>query len=434
MVRCSHQSPTYLTIRSVPIHDYNFKRDKMNGGAMKFKVLIVSVIFACSFLPKLGSAQNKVVVIPLVETVRDGMVDTENIMDNAVTGAKIRDGEVKAVDLSDGTALAEIKDDDGSGSGLDADKLDGHDTAYFARAATLTTLQNQVAALQTQVNQLVTLLASVTRNGNDITFSGVNVHIVNGTGTTDGVYNGRGNLIVGYNEERSSGNVRTGSHNIVVGMRQNYSSYGGLVSGNSNTISGILSSVSGGSGNTASGSYSSVSGGRHNKASGDYSFVGGGGHSNSIYGNEAFSNYSAILGGSFNIAGDDIVPDDHSNGELATISGGDSNRARGPWSHIGGGGGNHAAGSHASISGGGFNSASGIYSFVGGGGGDPGASTNIEGNHASGAYSAILGGRGNRTYYNNLTTDGEASTISGGDNRYVSGQYDSRMGSILEDF
>ncbi len=34
----------------------------------------------------------------------------------------------------------------------------------------------------------------VTREGNDITFSGVNIHIVNGTGTTYGTVNGLGNL------------------------------------------------------------------------------------------------------------------------------------------------------------------------------------------------------------------------------------------------
>lgn len=43
-------------------------------------------------------------------------------------------GSVTAAMLADGAALSEIADDDGSGSGLDADRLDGHDSAYFARS------------------------------------------------------------------------------------------------------------------------------------------------------------------------------------------------------------------------------------------------------------------------------------------------------------
>src|SRR5262245_29284569 len=39
---------------------------------------------------------------------------------------------------------------------------------------------------------------------------------VNGLGATD-TENGLGNIIVGYNEERDIHNVRTGSHNVVVG-------------------------------------------------------------------------------------------------------------------------------------------------------------------------------------------------------------------------
>ena len=75
--------------------------------------------------------------------------------------------------------------------------------------------------LETQLAQVTALLANVTRgtvNGQDtIRFSGVNVQIVDGSGNTSGAVNGRGNLIVGYNELRGSGDVRTGSHNIVVG-------------------------------------------------------------------------------------------------------------------------------------------------------------------------------------------------------------------------
>ena len=82
-------------------------------------------------------------------------------------------------------------------------------------------------ALEARVAALEALFASVSLNGNDITFSGVNVRIVNGTGSTEGAVNGLGNLIVGYNEERTSPgyeNDRSGSHNIVVGNWNNFTS------------------------------------------------------------------------------------------------------------------------------------------------------------------------------------------------------------------
>jgi len=43
----------------------------MNGGAMKFKAFLVSVFFVCSLLSGISLAQNKVVVIPLIETVKE---------------------------------------------------------------------------------------------------------------------------------------------------------------------------------------------------------------------------------------------------------------------------------------------------------------------------------------------------------------------------
>ena len=60
----------------------------------------------------------------------------------------------------------------------------------------------------------------------------------------------------------SDANDRTGSHHLIVGSEHSYSSYGGLVAGWGNTISGTYSSVSGGWKNSASGPLSSVSGGQ----------------------------------------------------------------------------------------------------------------------------------------------------------------------------
>src|SRR5262249_8316007 len=65
-------------------------------------------------------------------------------------------------------------------------------------------------------------------SGTDLYFTGFNVHVQNGTGATDGTVNGRGNLIVGYNEAVYRAPTspipyvcdspsRTGSHNLVLG-------------------------------------------------------------------------------------------------------------------------------------------------------------------------------------------------------------------------
>ncbi|MCP4137891.1 MAG: hypothetical protein GY754_43415 [bacterium] len=183
------------------------------------------------------------------------------------------------------------------------------------------------------------VFAGVTRTGDTIIFSGVNVQIVNGTGSTGGEVNGLGNLVIGYNEARTHGNDRTGSHNLGVGQYNNFLSYGGIAAGYYNSISGWFSSVSGGSYNSASGNFSSVS------------------------------------GGSYNIA------NAHSSG----VSGGMNNTASGMHSSVSGGSRNSAANLHSSVSGGSYNTAAGQSSSVSGG---------ME-NSVNGLSSAISGGRSN---------------------------------------
>ena len=172
-----------------------------------------------------------------------------------------------------------------------------------------------------RVTALETLLAHFSRVGSDVYITGANLHILNGTGSTDGRVTGLGNLIVGYNELRGSGNDRSGSHNIVVGSRHNFSSYGGLIAGFSNTISGQYASVSGGAFNTASGLWSSVSGGDSNTASGDTASVSGGAF------NIASGVLSSVSGGLSNIA----------SGSRASVSGGRSRTATGQFDWVAGG-------------------------------------------------------------------------------------------------
>jgi hypothetical protein len=107
-------------------------------------------------------------------------------------------------------------------------------------------------------------LASVTFNAatHELLITGANLRLLNGLGSTD-TTNGLGNLIVGYNEPREGEeNIRTGSHNVVVGKQHQFSSFGGLVVGLQNEIRGAFAAVSGGVRNTAAGEHAAISGGR----------------------------------------------------------------------------------------------------------------------------------------------------------------------------
>ncbi|MCP4136459.1 MAG: hypothetical protein GY754_36155 [bacterium] len=199
-----------------------------------------------------------------------------------------------------------------------------------------------------ETSDLSEVFSGVSRTGDTIVFSGVNVQILNGTGSTDGEVNGLGNLVIGYNESRTYGNDRTGSHNMVVGQYNNFLSYGGIAAGYYNTISGWFSCVSGGSYNNSGGNFSSVSGGSYNTADGYSSGVSGG------MNNTASGMHSSVSGGSRNSA-----VNLHS-----SVSGGVYNTARGQSSSVSGGMENSANGLSSAISGGRSNSVDSDYSVA----------------------------------------------------------------------
>jgi hypothetical protein len=118
-----------------------------------------------------------------------------------------------------------------------------------------------------------------------VVFSAVNLQIVSGSGLTDGPVNGEGNLVVGY-AENPSAHPRTGSHNLIVGSDNGYTSYGSIIGGYSNQATGRYATVVGNK-NTASGFWSFAAG-QQNKAKGRSSSVSGG------EGNEATTNCQAI--------------------------------------------------------------------------------------------------------------------------------------------
>ncbi|MCP4134482.1 MAG: hypothetical protein GY754_26145 [bacterium] len=222
------------------------------------------------------------------------------------------------------------------------------------------------AGIGERVGKIESILKGVTRKKNDIIFSGMNLNIVNGTGSTGGPVNGLGNLVVGYNEPRYKNNKRAGSHNIVVGIRQNFSSYGCLVAGEQNNVFAAYSAVTGGSNNSARSRNSSVTGGTFNHAIGRDATVSGGSHNTAISGN------SSVSGGSYN----------RSKGLNASIAGGTRNLATGLYASISGGMQNQANGDNSSVSGGAYNVSRSLYSSVSGG---------IE-NRASGDASSVSGG------------------------------------------
>jgi len=255
-----------------------------------------------------------------------------------------------------------------------------------------------------------------------VRLAGVNLQIVNGLEATNGDptqpynnsgsprVNGLGNVIVGYQEFRPYAMAvqdRTGSHNVIVGTQHNYSSYGGLVVGYENTISGEWSVVSAGAHCLASGNTACVSGGRKNVASGEYASISGG------HQNTAASRAATVCGGRFNIA----------SGQYSTVGGGGTdhdasdlkNVAAADYSYVAGGRNNQATQTRASVFGGQTNEASAFQATVLGG-------TN---NHASGDNSTVTGGDHN-------TASGENASVSGGLNRSVSGAMDWRAGELFQ--
>jgi hypothetical protein len=201
------------------------------------------------------------------------------------------------------------------------------------------TVEGRLAALETKLARV-----SVANNGADIIISGANLNIINGAGNTQ-TANGLGNLIIGYNEARGGGaDFRGGSHNLVLGQRSNYTSYGGIIGGFQNTISGPFAHVLTGFDNGALSFYSCIATGTSNNAA---------------------NNFAAILGGELNVA----------SGERSCVSGGFRNTASALYSAVSGGVVNTASGPSSAVSGGEQNTASGGSSSVGGGFGNTAAAT-----------------------------------------------------------
>jgi hypothetical protein len=335
--------------------------------------------------------------------------------------------------------------------------------------------------LDTRLTPVETKTASMSVSTVDgqpaIVYTGVNLVIRNGTGST-GMTNGTGNLVIGYNALRGDDtDARAGSHNLVLGDQNSHTSaaYGSLLSGHyndvqnaytatvagfSNIASGTCASVTGGSSSEASGYSASVAGGDYNTASGSFASVAGGvsntasGENASVAGgnsNQASGDYASVAGGLTNTA----------SGESASVTGGYYNTAAAKSASVAGGYYNTANGSHASVAGGDYNTASGTYAAVAGGynntasyedacvaGGwhndASGYGASVAGgyrNEASGSFASVAGGGYNTasgTYASvaggkENVASGYSSSVSGGHGRSVTDDYDWRAGDYFQE-
>jgi hypothetical protein len=269
-------------------------------------------------------------------------------------------------------------------------------TAVELAERRLAALQERVEDLEASLEKLMALSDAMTiqsLNGvQTVTLSGINLQVINGLGLTESV-NGAGNIIVGYNEPNrltdqsycsrdrnqagalledgtaciAAGGVfgpvhQSGSHNLILGSQNNYSSAGAIVAGKHSTSNALYASVLGGVRNRASNFLATVLGGQENVALG---------------------NSSTVAGGNFNTT----------RGQHASVSGGMRGIASGAASAVTGGSQNVAAGTASSISGGTENTATGIFAVVVGG----------VRNNALANTSTILGGQ-SRTLDDNTGT------------------------------
>jgi hypothetical protein len=233
----------------------------------------------------------------------------------------------------------------------------------------------------------------------DIVFEDTNLVVRNSSGSTDGTTDGKGNLIIGYNEIDVD-SVRTGSHNLILGMANSYSAFSGIIAGFNNVQLGEYASILGGTENLVSGNRAVVIAGQNNIASAINSVV--------IAGttNEAEAQSAVVISGISNVA----------SGIFSTVVAGNANDTTGPYSAVVSGDGNEATGQASVVIGGQVNLAAGRSSAILAG----------KENVTNGSNSGIVAGWTNRTGAQH------AAVLSGYDND-ADGEYSSILGGFKSD-
>ncbi|MEM7281969.1 MAG: hypothetical protein AAF438_10120 [Pseudomonadota bacterium] len=229
--------------------------------------------------------------------------------------------------------------------------------------ARISELEGQIIELQSEIETLETnavlqLDGRVGRIGDYIQFSGVNVQVTNGLGATDSK-NAVGNVLVGYDEPTvssddvspicSEGNLdsrdefhclqrgelwswvhKSGSHNLVAGVKNNYAQYGGLIGGTFNSVIAAHGSITAGTDNLMYSDYGHISGGYLNTVTRRGVVVGGTRNSTGPWPTRR----AVVLGGFGNLG----------NGYDASVVGGRNNTTYRNLASILGGANNHAGG------------------------------------------------------------------------------------------
>ena len=224
----------------------------------------------------------------------------------------IADASVMSEDICDGAVLTEILDDDGSGSGLDADRLDGKHASYFMSAATdkwvdmtgdtmTGTLNLPSDGLRVATNQLVVTGGRVglgTAFPNEQLEITGNLRLPATTSSTGIIRSGSGTLIHRYGTGNFFAGLNAGNL-MMTGNQNTGTRYNALRSNNEgeyNTAAGAFSLYlnSEGSYNTASGDnalYSNTTGSRNTAIGSNTLFSNITGNSNTAIGiNALYSN------------------------------------------------------------------------------------------------------------------------------------------------
>ena len=232
---------------------------------------------------------------------------TERIANLAVTTPKIADGAISATKLAAGAARERLLAEDGPGSGIDADRLDGLSSEEFWRlnGNAGTTAANYVGTTDDQPLQLRVNSAVGLRLVPDDPFQGLVLHSPNliGGSAFNAIAEGNGGSVVG-----GGGTPAL----LTVGVP----GIGQVPLNGGNVISASFATVAGGAGNTVRAPGAAIGGGARNLIEDDAALaVIGGGQGHEVHTNAAFATVSG--GRSNEVAGFSL---------LGTVGGGWGNR------------------------------------------------------------------------------------------------------------
>jgi trimeric autotransporter adhesin len=398
----------------------------------------------------------------------------EHNAENITTGT-LNEAVIPASIARVSNLMTNLLTQDGSGSGLDADLLDGMDSnAFWKRGGNIVNERNFIGTISAHPFVLIARDQEVIEleyptgtdspniiGGHAYVASGVYGATIGGGGRSvaeNRIYGIFGTIGGGEkNEAGTAGELFATSFATVGGGSTNraFSAYAFIGGGGNNQVEGQYGSIGGGNANALTANYAAISGGFLNQVTGQYAFIGGGwqninssayatiggGESNLVfnthatigggYANSAENTYTTIGGGYNNTA----------QGESATVGGGRSNVAYESYSAISGGMGNgiynvygsitggeynEVRGDHGAIGGGQFNVVNGEFAVIGGGSSNQadgyaafaGSGAN---NQANGAWSSVAGGLNNTASNSYAMIPGGASNLASGQTSFAAG-------------